>query len=491
METQKAPDSPKFHVAISYASEDERYAEEVADLLRRDGITVFFAKWEQPNLLGQNLAIVLPTIFSQEAHHCLLFVSNHYASKTYTIHEWNAIAARSFKDRKYLIPARLDDAELDGLLPTLAYADVRPRMSPAQLASLITNRLSTGGLIAPSCPRASNDLSPFIGRRNELRRATHLLRKKSVCILVLHGEGGTGKTRLAQHLVEQLRGEFGDGARTVLLRTVWDPGLVPGAIARSLGLREAEDIPVQEMVKQHLRTRHMLLLLDNFEHLSSAGAYVHELVKECPGLKVLITSRRPLNDPEMVQNFHLPPLSLPVDGELTGKRLMQSDAVALFQQHASLVDPDFKAVTYGREVVEICEILGGIALAIEVTAARINWYKPPEMLDRLKQYLKGEGDAGLPLREMMHASLDWSYSLLSPDEQVLFRRLSVFAGGCTTDEARAICGGGLEIDVRVGLERLSDMSLLRRDPESTGPSRFCMLDIIREYALERLKASQE
>lgn len=480
----------QFHVAISYASEDEKYVEEVADILRKSGITVFFAKWEQSRLIGRNLAIELPEIFGKKAHHCLLFVSNHYADKVYTIHEWNAISERYMRDREYLLPARFDDAELRGLGSAIAYADVRPKMSPAQLASLITARLAERNLVPPVPARASSPAAPFVGRKSEIQKAMSLLRKKEVRVLVLHGEGGVGKTRLAQHLLEQLKGELRDGACPVYLKRASDFTLI-SEIGRALDIREAEDVSAQDSTKQFLRTKEMLLLLDNFEHLSYVESRVGELVKECPGLKVLITSRRTLDDLKEIQNLPVPPLSLPPEGKLTSKRLLQSDAVALFQQHASMVDPEFEVTACGKEVAAICEALGGNALAIEVTAARINWYKPPEMLARLKQYLKGEGDAGLALRETIHASVDWSYSLLSPDEQLLFRRVSVFAGGCTPEEAGEICDGGLKVDIRVGLERLADFSLLRRDLRDPKAPRFSMLDMVREYALERLKESQE
>jgi non-specific serine/threonine protein kinase len=347
--------------------------------------------------------------------------------------------------------------------------------------------------------------APLLGREREVASACSLLRREDVRLVTLTGPGGVGKTRLALRVAAELANEsteavgLDDGVWLVRLARLRDPGLVVPTIAQTLGLREAGGRLLTDVLREHLRPRRLLLLLDNFEHLLAAAPEVAVLLEDSPGLKVLATSRERLRLSGEVEHA-VPPLALPDLGRrLMPERISQHAAVRLFVERAAAVQAGFR-VTEGNApaIAEICARLDGLPLAIELAAARIKVLPPEALLARLSSRLKlltgGPRDAEAH-QQTMRATIAWSDALLSPEERILFRRLAVFVGGCTLEAAEAVCGApegaaSLGFDLLDGLATLVDQSLVQHREEG-GEPRFGMLHVIREYALERLEESGE
>ncbi|HEX5849945.1 MAG TPA: hypothetical protein VFY59_12185, partial [Rubrobacter sp.] len=280
------------------------------------------------------------------------------------------------------------------------------------------------------------------------------------------------------------------------LEPVRDPDLVVATIAEGLGLQEIGERPLLERLKSYLRDRTMLLLLDNFEHVAQASVVVAELLRACPMLEVLVTSRAVLHL-SGEHEYPVSPLELPDNERLPAPgEIARYEAVDLFIQRAQAARPDFSLDAREAPVVaEICLRLDGLPLAIELAAARVKLLPPEALLARLEKrlpFLAG-GPRDLPARQRtLGDTIRWSYDLLDEDEQRLFRRLSVFDGGCILPAIESVCGpGGGGPGVLDDVTSLIDNNLLRRVEDEAGMVRLAMLETIREYALDRLRECGE
>lgn len=338
----------------------------------------------------------------------------------------------------------------------------------------------------------------LIGRDQELGTLHDWLLRDEVNLLTLTGPGGTGKTHLAMQATLEAADQFADGACFVALASISDPRLVAATIAQAVGLQEVRGTEsMMAVLQNYLHDKQLLLLLDNFEQVVEAAPVVADLLKACPALKIIVTSRAPLRL-RGEREFPVTPLALPVRGAaLPREQLSHYAAVELFIQRAIAVKPDFAVTNENAPAVaEICHRLDGLPLAIELAAARIRLLSPQAMLNRLEHRLPllTGGARDLPERQQtLRNAIDWSYNLLDEQAKWLFRRLAVFVDGWTLEAAEHVCNldGHPDADVLTELEELSNNSLLKQAEAIDSEMRFQMLETIREYALERLNDSGE
>jgi predicted ATPase/serine/threonine protein kinase len=339
----------------------------------------------------------------------------------------------------------------------------------------------------------------FIGREREATGLRQLLGRADVHLVTLTGPGGIGKTRLALQVAGEIADQFPGGVCFVALSAIGVRSLIASTIAQTVGVRETGNTSPQENLMEYVGglSQPMLLVLDNFEHLVSGAPVVAQMLTAGPKLKVMVTSQAPLHV-YGEHEFPVPPLALPDPKFIPPlEELSRLPAIALFVERAQAVKHEF-ALTKGiaPAVAAICSRLDGLPLAIELAAARIKLLSPSAMLTRLESRLNllTGGARDLPTRQQtLRNTVDWSYGLLNGAEQTLFRRLSVFTGGCTLEGVEAVCDtkGDLGLDVLDGMASMVDKSLAQQVEQVDKETRFFMLSTIREYALERLAESDD
>jgi predicted ATPase/DNA-binding XRE family transcriptional regulator len=321
----------------------------------------------------------------------------------------------------------------------------------------------------------------LLGREQEVAQALGLMRARRVRLLTVTGPSGVGKTRLALEIAHALREDFADVLAWIDLSALRDPALVPQTVAQALDLREQADHPFAEQVRAFLQDKQCLLLLDNFEQVLSAADFVADLLLSCPRVQVLVTSRMPLH--------------LRAEQQLVLTPLTPAAAVALFCERAQRVQAQLDAAE--PAVAAICDQVDRLPLAIELAAAHVRLLSLPVLLDRLSdrlRFLRG-GARDLPERQRtMQEAIAWSYHLLPPTHQRWFRALSIFMGGCQLSAAKSICGGEAPSGSDEGLSAIAelvDASLVQVEATEEGFPRYRMLEVIRAYAAEQLRAAGE
>jgi predicted ATPase/DNA-binding XRE family transcriptional regulator len=382
--------------------------------------------------------------------------------------------------RMLSVALSLKEADREALV-----AAARPTVTPKQEDQ--TPALPRNAILQP--------LSRFIGRESESIALWDMLKPQACRLLTLTGPGGVGKTRLAMSLASEVTDRYADGIAWVDLTPLTDSHLVLPTIAEALGAPETAERPRGEALAAHLAHKQQMLVLDNCERVLATGPELVALLAACPGVTIFATSREPFNVRGEFQ-FPLDPFPLPdSDNSCTHAMLAANPAVALFAERAAAVQPGFELTQENLPaVVAICQRLDGLPLAIELAAARVRVLPPAALLSRLEPRLPllTGGGRDLPARQRtMRDAISWSYELLGAEEQALFRRLAVCAGGFSLTAAEAIGAPNRALSILDGLGALTAQSFVRQDPGSPDEPRFLMMETMREFGLEQLAAVGE
>lgn len=350
---------------------------------------------------------------------------------------------------------------------------------------------------AASFNKLPTTFSSFIGRKQEVDKVCTLLMHPDIHLLTLLGTGGIGKTRLGIETAIQLGDHFTNGVCFVPLATLRDPDLLMSTVATALGIRDRAPLTSEQQVKMILRDMHMLLFLDNFEHLINASSIVEELLQACPHIKILVTSRQILQL-QAEHIFTIPTLSLPADKDNTPlEHLMQYTAVALFMQRAQTYQPSLKITpANAAAIIELCIRLDGLPLAIELAAARVKLFTPQALLTRITQdqHILRNDLRTIPER---HHTLDymikWSYDLLSEQEKWFFQHFAVFIGGAQIETIEECFNAAIQPPATIVeiVTSVLNKSLIQRIEQENDEPRFSMLETLRHYALDCLQTSGE
>jgi predicted ATPase/class 3 adenylate cyclase len=332
-------------------------------------------------------------------------------------------------------------------------------------------------------------LTTFIGRETEVGQIKKRLEKSR--LVTLTGSGGVGKTRLSIRVASEVRSEYPNGVWFIELAPITDPSLVTRTVCSALDLTLQGSTSALPVLTDYLRSKKLLLVLDNCEHLIDECAHVcNSLLHECPDLEIIGSSREALGiDGE--NTYRVPSLSLP-DSNRGLSAIRESEAVRLFIERATAVLPDFELTeSNAASIAQICRHLDGIALAIELAASRVKILKVEQIASRLDdvfRLLTGGNRTALPRQQTLRAMIDWSYNLLPEEERTVLRRLSVFMGGWTIEAAEVVCDNSAMLDL---LDHLVDKSLVSVDYEHGEEARYTFLETIRQYAREKLYGSGE
>ncbi|HLK59211.1 MAG TPA: tetratricopeptide repeat protein [Chthonomonadaceae bacterium] len=497
-------------VFISYSSKDATVAQAVCAAIEAKGPRCWIAprdiqhgvEWSAAIIDGIHAAKAMVLVFSANSNESpqVLREVERAVSQRIPLLPFRLENVSLSKPMEYFISVpHWFDALTQPLEPHLEHLaeSVHRLLTKPEEAAALTLREPTP--IAPTEPphNLPRQLTTFVGREKQVEDVKKLVASKPLTTLV--GMGGCGKTRLALHVGNQVLNEHKDGVWFVELAPLSDPNLVPQTVASEFDVREEPGRSVTQTLIDHLKSKKTLLLLDNCEHvLSACSTLTHALLRACPQLRVLASSREVLSvQGEAV--YHVPTLSLPPKRWKPGENLeeiMQYEAVHLFVERARLARPDFTLTEQNAlALVQLCHQLDGIPLALELAAARIKSLSVEEIVARLDnrfRLLTGGSKTAPAKNQTLRAMIDWSYDLLTEPERTLFRRLSVFAGGWTLAAAEAVCVGDDVEDWEVLdlLTQLVDKSLVIAE-EDEGTSRYRTLETVRQYGREKLAETNE